>query len=136
MEEHAIRQNIKNACFEPRAPEELVSKVILRAQAVTMGAQAQKQLDSAPAEKLGQLASRVVVGQLASVSELPGGVSPEQLAAQLERQPEFKAALMGGNVVRRLNSGELMRQITGQQPAATRTEPSANKPVEKSAPTM
>ena len=116
MDEYVLKQKIQQAYSEPRAKDELIPKVILRAQAVSMGVQAQKQLETAPAAKVAELASRVVVGQLAAVSELPPGVRPEQLARQLEQEPAFQAALRGGNVAQRLRSGELIQQIVGEKP--------------------
>ena len=79
MDEYVIKQKIQMACIEPRAPEELIQQVILRAKAVAMGVAAHKQLESAPAGDVAGLASRVLIGQLASVSELPKDVQPEQL---------------------------------------------------------
>ena len=128
MDEYVVRQKIQKAFQEPRAPEELVQKVILRAKAVSMGVDAQKQLETAPAEKVAQLASRAVIGQLAAVSELPSGVQPEQLAQQLEQAPAFVAALRGGNVARRVSSGELIRQIVGPQPEAQQDAPQKSAP--------
>ena len=122
MDEYVMKQKIQKAFFEPRAPEELIQQVLLRAQAVVMGVKAQKQLETTPSENIAQLASRAVVGQLATVSELPNGAQPEQLAQQLEHQPAFIAALRGGNVLHRLNSGELFQQITGQKPIAERAD--------------
>ena len=121
MDEYVIKQKIQKACVEPRAPEGLIQQVILRGKAVVMGVAAQKQLETAPAENVAGLASRVLVGQLAAATELPKGAQPEQLARQLEQQPAFIAALRGGNVVQRLNSGELLQQITGQKPVAAQT---------------
>ena len=123
MDEYGIKQKIQTARFEPQAPEGLIQQVILRAKAVTMGVAAQKQLDTAPAENVAQLASRALIGQFAAVSELPKGTQPEQLAQQLEQQPTLQAALHGGNLSQRLNSGELLRQITGQTPEAELAEP-------------
>jgi len=51
MDEYVIKQKIQMACFEPRAPEKLIQQVILHAKAVVMGVAAQKQLDTAPAER-------------------------------------------------------------------------------------
>jgi hypothetical protein len=113
-----MKQKIQDAYHEPRAPQELISSVILRAQAVTMGLQAQKQLETAPAEEIGTLAARALVGQLATVSALPSGMRPEQLAQQLQQEAAFTAALCGGNVLRRIQSGELMRQVANYQPKA------------------
>ena len=118
MDEYVIKQKIQEAYPEPRAPKELIPKVISRTQAVTMGVKAQQQLKTAPVEKIGELASRALIGQLASVSELPKGVRPEQLAQQLEQEQAFAAALRGGNVLQRLGNGELMQQIVGQMTAA------------------
>ena len=133
MDEYVIKQKIQRAFLEPRAPEELIQKVILRAKAVVMGTQAQKQLESAPAENIGQLASRALIGQLAMVSELPQGTQPEALARQLQEEPAFQSALRGGNVASRLNSGELIRQVAGQslpaeQAAAKLDEPKMEGP--------
>ena len=135
MDEYVMKQKIQMACFEPRAPEGLIQKVILRTQAVVMGAAAQKQLETAPAESVAGLASRALIGQLATVSELPKVTQPEQLASQLEQQPAFIAALRGGNVAQRLNSGKLLQQITGQKPVAVQTA-SENIPPKKEGPVM
>ena len=122
MDEYVMKQKIQKAFFETRAPEELIQQVLLRAQAVVMGVKAKKQLETTTSENIAQLASRAVVGQLATVSELPNGAQPEQLAKQSEHQPAFIAALRGGNVLQRLNSGELFQQITGQKPIAERAD--------------
>ena len=125
MDEYVIKQKVQAACYEPRAPEPLIQATVLRAQAVMMGVQAHKQLETAPAEKIGTLAARVLIGQLAEVSALPKGAQPEQLASQLEQHPAFAAALRGGNIARRLENGDLLRQIVGQQPQAGATAPQA-----------
>ena len=89
MEEYVIKQKIQMACIEPRAPEGLIQQVILRAKAVVMGVAAHKQLECAPAGNVAGLASRALIGQLATVSELPKDAQPEQLASQLEQQEAF-----------------------------------------------
>lgn len=131
MDEYVMKQKIQDAYVEPRAPEELIQQTILRTQAVSMGVQAQKQLESASAEELGQLASRALIGQLATVSELPEGTKPEQLAHQLEQEPAFQAALLGGNVARRVNSGELLQQVAEQRPAVEQDPPELSVPIKE-----
>ena len=128
MDEYVIKQKIQMACNEPRAPEGLIQQVILRAKAVVMGVEAHKQLECAPAGNVAGLASRALIGQLAAVSELPKDVHPEQLASQLEQQQAFLSAIRGGNVVQRLDSGELLQQITGQKPAVERVVPEIPAP--------
>ena len=128
MDEYVIKQKIQMACIEPRVPEGLIQQVILRAKAVAMGAAAHKQQESAPAGDVAGLTSRVLIGQLAAVSELPKDAQPEQLASQLEQQQEFLSAIRGGNVVQRLDSGELLQQITGQKPAVERVVPEISAP--------
>lgn len=122
MDEYVIKQKIQTALSEPRAPEGLIQQVILRAKAVVMGVSAQKQLETATAEDVAGLVSCVLVGQLAAATQLPDGAQPEQLAQQLEQQPAIRAALHGGNLSQRLNSGELLRQITGQTSEAEPAE--------------
>ena len=112
MEEYLLKQKIQEAYFEPRAPEELVSRVILQVQAVAMGAEAQKQLETASADRVASLAARALIGQLAMGSPLPPGAQPEELARQLQEEPAFTAALYGGNVLRRIQNGELIQQVT------------------------
>ena len=131
MDEYVIKQKIQMACNEPRAPEGLIQQVILRAKAVVMGVAAHKQLECAPAGNVAGLASRALIGQLAAVSELPKDVHPEQLASQLEQQQAFLSAIRGGNVVQRLDSGELLQQITGQKPAVERAVPEISAPKQK-----
>ena len=59
--------------------------------------------------------SRVLIGRLAAVSELPKGSQPERLAQQLEEDPNFASAMRGGNIVQKLHSGELIRQIVKEK---------------------
>ena len=131
MDEYVMKQKIQEAYTEPQAPEELIQQTILRTQAVTMGVQAQKQLESASAEEIGQLASRALIGQLATVSELPEGTKPEQLANLLEQEPAFQAALRGGNVARRISSGELMQQVAAQEQAPEQEPPELSVPIKE-----
>ena len=131
MDEYVIKQKIQEAYIEPRAPEELIQQTILRAQAVTMGLNAQQQLETAPGEHVGHLASQVLIGQLAAVSELPKGVAPEQLAHQLAQEPAFRAALRGGNVAKRLDSGELMQQVAAQESVAAQDPPELSVPIKE-----
>ena len=131
MDEYGMKQKIQDAYAEPRAPESLIEKVILRTQAVTMGVNAQQQMENAPAEQMGTLASRALIGQLAAVSELPAGYKPEQLANMLEQEPAFQAALRGGNVARRVNSGELMQQVAAQEQALEQEIPELSVPIKK-----
>ena len=111
MDENVFKQKIQRACLEPIPLEELIRKVVLRSQAVHMGAKAQKILETATVANLEELVSRAIIGQLAAVADLPLGVSPEQLARQLEQQPAFVSALRSGNVIGRIKSGELIRQV-------------------------
>ena len=131
MDEYVMKQKIQEAYMEPQAPEKLIQQTILRTQAVTMGVQAQKQLESASAENLGQLASRSLIGQLATVSELPVGYEPEQLANMLEQEPAFQAALRGGNVARRISSGELMQQVAAQEQTPEQDPPELSVPIKE-----
>ena len=135
MDEYVIKQKIQTALSEPHAPEGLIQQVILRAKAVVMGVAAQKQLETATAENVPGLASRVLVGQLAAATQLPDGAQPEQLASQLEQQPSFIAALRGGNVIQRLGNGELLQQLTGQKPIVEPTAPEISAP-QKEGPSM
>lgn len=128
MDEYVMKQKIQMACLEPRAPEELIQQVIFRARAVVMGVVAHRQLETAPAENVAQLASRVLIGQLAAATQLPEGAQPEQMARQLEEQPAFRSALRGGNVAQRLGNGELLQQLTGQKPMAEPTVPEISAP--------
>ena len=115
MDEYVIKQKIQNAFSEPRPVESLIQQVILRSRAVSMGVQAQNQLDAASVEHAGELVSRVLIGRLAAVSELPEGSQPERLAQQLEEDPNFASAMHGGNIVQKLHSGELIRQIVNEK---------------------
>ena len=123
MDEFTVKEKLQAAFSAPQVSEDLIQRTILRAQAVTMGAEAQRKMETASAEEMGQLASRALIGQLAAVSDLPIGVKPERLAQQLEQQPAFQSALCGGNVAQRVKSGEFMRQVTKQEPAAAHTSP-------------
>ena len=118
MDEFKVKEKIQTAFSAPQVSQDLIPRTTLRAQAVTMGADAQRKMETASAKEMGQLASRALIGQLAAVSDLPMGIKPERLAQQLEQEPAFQAALRGGNVAQRVKSGELMRQVVSQKPAA------------------
>lgn len=128
MEEMEIRQTIKEAYAEPRAPEQLIQSVILRAQAMRMGAQACSQLETAPAERQAELAAMGLIGQLAEVARLPEGASPEGLASQLSQDPGFLQALRGGHLAQRLKTGELMQQVANPEAALAEPEAPELKP--------
>ena len=101
MDEYVLKQKIQNAGFEPRAPEKLIQKTVLRVQAVTMGIRAQKQLETAPAKEREELMARVLIGRLAMASDLPEGERPEGLVCQLTGQkPPESAASQGGERVK------------------------------------
>lgn len=125
MDEFTIKEKLQAALSVPPVSEDLIQRTILRAQAVTMGADAQQKIENAPAEEMGKLASRVLIGQLAAVSDLPKGIKPERLAQQLELAPAFQTALRGSNVGQRVRNGELMRQVVKQEAAATHTSPTS-----------
>jgi hypothetical protein len=57
MDENVVKQTIQKAFSEPQAPEGLIQQVILRTRGATMGVQAQKQPETASAEKGGELLS-------------------------------------------------------------------------------
>lgn len=128
MDEMKITQSIRDAYHEPRAPEPLVRSVILRAEAVTMGRQARQSLPTAQPEQQPELAARALVGQLAEVSALPEGSEPQLLAQQLSREKAFTRLLAGGDLPRRLESGELLRQLVGGQAQAAPEQPRKNAP--------
>ena len=50
------------------------------------------------------------------------------VAMGVEEQPAYQAALRGGNVARRLSSGELIQQIVEQAPAAGQEAPGVSSP--------
>lgn len=120
MNEQTMKQQIKAAYAEPKAPEGLIRSVILRVNAAKMGAQAQSDLKTASPEKYPELVSLALIGQLAAVTALPEGAEPGQLARQLRQQPQYARVMQGGNIPQRLASGELFRQLT--QTAASRQE--------------
>lgn len=136
MEEMIIKQKIKEAVPEPKAPEALVEAVVLRVRAMEMGRQAQARLDTAPAQERGALAAMGLVGQLAQLGPLPQGAQPRDLARELEQSPAFLNALPGAELSRRLSSGELMRQVA--ENAARPQEPEApaqtREPAERQGP--
>lgn len=125
MSDTVMRQKVKNAFREPRAPEALIRSTVLRAKAVTAGRQAQEQLKTAPPESCRELIAQSLIGQLALQTELPGDSQPRQLARQLLHSPAFARAMQGGDLLQRLSSGALLRQLT--KPAAD-PEPPQRQP--------
>lgn len=133
MDEHVLKKKIQNIYAEPNAPESLIEKVILRTQAVTMGMDAQQQLEAetTSSEEMARLASLALIGQLAAVTELPEGTQPEELALLLEQEPAFQAALRGGRLAQRVHSGELMQQMVEPKPLTEEAPPELSVPVKE-----
>lgn len=127
MDDVVMRQTIKKSFDEPCAPEELIQAVVARARAVTLGREAQVQLKTAPPEACRELICLGIVGQLAMRGPIPKDVPPRQLAQQLQHTPEMTRALQGGNLLQRLDSGELMRQLVKEvaEPEAQKSQPAA-----------
>lgn len=135
MDEKTFREELSSLYAAPAAPEKLVSETIRRAQAVSMGRDAEERLAqegaALPQEEQRTLLAQGMIGRYAMHGALPAGVSPQQAAEQLAGQEAFRraAGAQPAEALDRLQSGRLLQEVAGprqeeKQAGRTMDEPS------------
>ena len=132
MAKEIIKNRIAAEMQEPSAPEELVRRNIVRAQALRAGRDAEKRLAQAGEtlshEEKEQLAAQSLLGRLMFGSLPPEGASAEKLMAELRGREDIRTALSKptNELLSELKSGKLIRSL-----AAKGRERAGKKPAEK-----
>lgn len=132
MANEMIKNRIAAEMQEPSAPEELVRRTIVRAQALSAGRNAEEKLAQAGKmlshEEKEQLAAQSLLGRLMLSSLPPEGVSAEKLTAELRGREDIRAALSKPTdvLLSELKNGKLIRSL-----AAKRRARAGKKPEEK-----
>lgn len=128
-----IKKKITAALDEPSVPQELVERTVDRANAITSGREAEKELASlsadAPAELKTELAAKAITGRLILNRRASANVTAAQMTGQLESNERFRA-LTSGDPIRLahdIRSGELILRMTAPE-EAKQTSASVNIP--------
>ena len=129
MANEMIKNRIAAEMQEPSAPEELVRRNIVRAQALRAGRSAEEKLAQAgetlPHEEKEQLAAQSLLGRLMLSSLPPEGVSAEKLTAELRNREDIRAALSKPTdvLLSELKSGKLIRSLAAKGRARAGKKP-------------
>ena len=120
MANKMINNRITDAMQEPSAPEELVRRTIVRAQAIRAGRNAEEKLAQADKtlshEEKEQLAAQSLLGRLMRSSLPPEGVSAEKLTAELRGREDIREALSKptDELLSELKNGKLIRSLAAK----------------------
>ena len=130
-EERMIKEKLTAAMNEPTVSAEFVERMVVRANAITRGREAEKQLsvlsaDAAPEEKL-DLTAQGAVGRLMLSQKPPHGVTVEQMTDQLKANGAFRAFAEepADRVLHDLKSGDFIRRVTAPARQSTHEAPEA-----------
>ena len=120
MANEMIKNRITDAMQEPSAPEELVRRTIVRAQALVAGRDAEEKLartgKTLSHEEKEQLAAQSLLGRLMLSSLPPEGVSAEKLTAELRGREDIREALSKptDELLSELKNGKLIRSLAAK----------------------
>lgn len=124
MDEITIKAKISRAMNEPRAPQSLVERTVVRVRAIEAGREAEAALEALgsapPTEQSRTLAARAAVGRLMTAHKPPEGAGIEQLERQLVQLPAFRALTdhPADQILADLKSGKFTSQLSKAVPAA------------------
>lgn len=122
MDEAAMKSKIQRAMNEPAAPEGLVRRTIVRANAIEAGRAAENELQAlgsaAATEHSRALAARGALGRLMLANAPPDGAGLELLERQLRQLPAFRtlADRPADQVLQDLRSGKFTAQLAKALP--------------------
>ena len=114
---------------EPSAPEALIRRNIVRAQALGAGRNAEEKLAQAgetlSREEKEQLAAQSLLGRLMFGSLPPEGVSAEELTAELRGREDIREALSKPTdvLLSELKNGKLIRSLAAKERARAGKKP-------------
>ena len=129
MDNMTIKNRMTVAMQEPSAPEALIRRNIVRAQALVAGQDAEEKLARAgktlPREEKEQLAAQSLLGRLMLSSLPPEGVSAEKLTAELRGRENVREALSKPTdvLLSELESGKLVRSLAAKGRARVGKKP-------------
>ena len=129
MDNVTIKNRIADAMQEPSAPEELVRRTVVRAQALRAGRNAEEKLARAGKtllhEEKEQLAAQSLLGRLMLSSLPPEGVSAEKLTAALRGREDVREAHSkpADVLLSELESGKLIRSLAAKGRARAEKKP-------------
>lgn len=122
INETAIKEKITEAMREPSVSAEFVERMVVRADAITRGREAEKKLaadgDRLAADAKKDLAAAGVIGRVMQTQKPPRGVTVDVMTESLKAQPSFAAfaAAPAANILHSLQTGTFSRALTGSVP--------------------
>ncbi|MCQ2447976.1 MAG: hypothetical protein MJ073_03600 [Oscillibacter sp.] len=135
MNEVMYKKRVAAAIWEPRAPDDLVERTVMRGQCLIEGRAAQRRLaelkGTPPNRELQRLAAQSVVGQLMQTTELPQSVSGREMVELLLQDADFVQVLTrpADELLQALHTGELLRDLVGEESPEHLATPQPKKSV-------
>ncbi len=141
MNDMKIQNKMAQALQEPSPPESLVSRTIVRAQALVEGRQAERRLaeGSFDAEEKAQLAAQRLVGRVMLPNVPPEGASVALMKDQLLENKEFRQMTErpAEQLLSELQTGRMIRSLGEQKyfraekktPAVEKKQPTLENPM-------
>lgn len=129
MDERYFKEKLTAAMAEPKAPETLIRRTVVRVNAVREGMAAEETLlrqgSALAAADRGILAARSVVGRLMQSVSPPDGVSGEMMAQQLMEKPAFRklADLPADRLLDDLRHGRVNKALSASAGSAGKSAP-------------
>lgn len=131
-----IKQKMSEALDEPNVSEEFVETMVVRANAITNGREAEKLLSEGglTQSKKIELAAESVVGRMMINTKPPKGVSASAMTKQLSSVPKFREEVekSGDELVHELKNGDFIKKF-GVSPSIDEKR-SPERPLEKTMP--
>ncbi len=131
-----IKQKMSEALDEPNVSEEFVETMVVRANAITNGREAEKLLSEGglTQSKKIELAAESVVGRMMINTKPPKGVSASAMTKQLSSVPKFREEVekSGDELVHELKNGDFIKKF-GVSPSIDEKR-SPERSVEKTMP--
>ncbi len=137
MDNMTIKNRITDTMQEPPAPEALIRRNIVRAQALVAGRDAEEKLVRAGKtlshEEKEQLAAQSLLGRLMLGSLPPEGVSAEKLTAELRGREDIREAFSKPTdvLLSELKNGRLIRSLAAKERARAGKRPEERAPGDK-----
>lgn len=137
MDEISLKTQISAAMGEPSAPQALVERTVVRAEAITAGRAAEQRLAAGETLSAGEaavLTAKSVAGRLMLTAMPPAGITAEAMASRLAENEKIRqlAALSPEKLLSELQTGQFLSRF--RESEAQQSGPSAAPAAEKTAP--
>ena len=142
MDDLTIRNKLEEALREPSAPPGLVERTVARAELLTRGREAERELAGGAGEERRELlAAQALLGRVMLTNRPPEGKSAQELTGELLQSERFRAAVAGrpaAELLSGMRTGRLLRSFGAapDETAPVQTNAPAPEPPAKNVPNL